>query len=95
MVGGGEPWPAGLREKTRFVLQLMRQRLLGLGLNWSAVSQVDIYTPHRLDEILSEAILPNIGEAAIHGVHWHFSRPPIAEIEFDMDLRAVVSEFRA
>jgi predicted dehydrogenase len=40
------------------------------------------------------AILSRMRAAAIHGVHWHFSRPPIEEIEFEMDLRGTSTELR-
>ena len=30
--------------------------------------------------------------AAQLGVHWHYSYPPVHDIEFEMDLRGVVKE---
>jgi hypothetical protein len=52
---------------------------------------VDIYTIHALERILPDVILKRIGSAGVLGVRWFFSRPPIAGIEFEMDLRGVMS----
>src|SRR6185503_17285051 len=40
-----------------------------------------------LDEVLTPA-----GPAAIHGVHWYPSRPPIQGLEYEMDMRGVARE---
>jgi len=36
--------------------------------------------------------LNRAGPSAIHGIRWHYTRPPITEIEFEMDLRGVRTE---
>jgi hypothetical protein len=84
----------GLAIKARFVMDLMEARLRGLGADWSLVSTVDVYTAHSLTPLLPEILLNRIGPASIHGTHWHFSRPPIEEIEFEMDLRGTRTELR-
>ena len=75
-------------------MDLMESRLRGLGLAWSLVSRANVYTAHSITELLPAIILSRMGAAAIHGVHWHFSRPPIEEIEFEMDLRGTSTELR-
>jgi hypothetical protein len=35
-----------------------------------------------------------MGPAAIHGIHWHLSHPPIAGLIYEMDLRGVRREMR-
>lgn len=79
--------PQGLAAKTRFVMDLMENRLRGLGVDWSLVNAVNVYTAHSLTSLLPELIMGRIGPAGIHGIRWHFSRPPIEEIEYEMDLR--------
>jgi hypothetical protein len=83
-----------MAEKASFVLDLMENRLRGLGAGWSQVTAVDLYTVHSLDRLLPEVILERVGSAAAHGVRWFFSRPPIEQIEFEMDVRGVRSELR-
>jgi len=75
-------------------MDLMESRLRGLGLAWPMVSRANVYTVHSITELLPAVILSRMGPAAIHGVHWHFSRPPIVEIEFEMDLRGTRTELR-
>jgi hypothetical protein len=72
-------------EKATFVMDLMETRLHGLGADWSGVTEVNIYTIHPLERILSDVILKRIGSAGALGVRWFFSRPPILAIEFEMD----------
>ncbi|HZZ80358.1 MAG TPA: hypothetical protein VFE62_17735 [Gemmataceae bacterium] len=94
IVALGDTSLAGLSTKARFVMDLMENRLRGLGLSWPAVSTANVYTAHSIAELLPSVILSRMGAVAVHGVHWHFSRPPIEEIEFEMDLRSTRVELR-
>jgi hypothetical protein len=94
IVALGDASAQGLSIKSRFVMDLMERRLQGLGLEWSMVSCANVYTAHSISELLPAVVLNRMGAAVVHGVHWHFSRPPIDEIEFEMDLRAVRTELR-
>ncbi len=84
----------GIAVKARFVNDLMENRLRGLGVAWPTVSAVDVYTVHPITPLLPGVILGRAGATAIHGIHWYFSRPPIVEIEYEMDLRGVRKEIR-
>jgi hypothetical protein len=81
--------PGDIPAKARFVLGLMEARLHGLGASWSDVTVANIYTIHALplDELLART-----GPAARHGLTWHYTRPPIVTIEFEMDLRGVARD---
>lgn len=84
----------GLTIKAKFVMDLMETRLRGLGADWPLVSTVDVYTAHSLTPLLPEIVLGRIGPANVHGVTWHFSRPPIEEIEYEMDVRGTRTDVR-
>jgi hypothetical protein len=58
------------------------------------VTQVGVYTAHSLDDFLATEILAVMGPAAIHGVHWYLSHPPISGLAYEMDLRGVRRELR-
>jgi len=90
IVARGDTSPAGLREKTRFVLGKMEDRLAGLGASWHEASAVQVYTVHDLHPLLAPEILSRAGNGA--GITWHYCRPPIKELEFEMDLRGVTVE---
>ena len=87
IVALGDTSTHGLEMKSRFVMDLMESRLRSLGADWPLVSNVNAYTVHSLMPMLQEILLQRMGPACIHGVHWHFSRPPIEKIEYEMDLR--------
>jgi hypothetical protein len=92
IVARGDFGPQGLRTKAEFVMGLMDNRLRRLGGNWSEVTATDVYTVHPLDRLLTDVLLPRMGTAALRGVVWYPTRPPIEEIEFEMDLRGVRTE---
>jgi hypothetical protein len=89
-----ETSPDAMREKAAYVMGVMQARLAGLGATWTDVTAVDVYTPHPLESFLATEILAVMGPAAIHGVHWYLSHPPIAGLAFEMDLRGVRREVR-
>ncbi len=92
VVRKGETSADALAEKARFVLGLMDGRLRGLGVTWKDVTVSNIYTVHDLNALLPKDILPKMGPAADHGVIWHYARPPIESIEYEMDLRGCSRE---
>ena len=82
----------GLREKARFVLQRMEQRMAVFGKGWQDATAVQLYTvfdPHPFmgDEIVRRG-------AAEHGLTWHFARLPVEDLDYEMDCRAVTRERR-
>lgn len=91
IVARGNTSDGGLTMKTRFVLDLMEARMFGLGVDWPLVNKVNVYTVHPLTPLLP-ILLARIGSAGVHGISWHHSRPPIEEIEFEMDLRGTQCE---
>jgi hypothetical protein len=93
IVALGDTSVSGLGIKARFVMDLMASRLRGLGVEWPMVSTVNVYTAHSLIELLPAVLLGRMGPAAMHGIHWHYSRPPIEEIEYEMDLRGTSTEY--
>jgi hypothetical protein len=90
IVARGDLSPAGLRAKTLWVLDMMQSRLAGLGANWRAASVTQVYSVHDI-----HALMPDlVRRAAGSSLAWHYCRPPLEEIEFEMDLRGVSLERR-
>jgi hypothetical protein len=90
IVARGDSSPAGLQQKARFVLGEMQDRLSGLGASWREATAIQVYTVHDIHPILSGEILPRAGNGA--GLTWHYCRPPIEELEYEMDVRGVAVE---
>jgi hypothetical protein len=80
-----------MEEKAAFVLGVMEERLLGLGGDWELVHTADVYTVHPLGAIAGQ-VWNKLGPAACHGFRWYQARPPVVEIEFEMDLRGTRTE---
>lgn len=85
----GEESDDAMAEKASLVMAIMRERLDGLGTTWEEVTAVDVYTIHNVHPLLEEEILAQAGSAARHGIRWHYTRPPVMGIEFEMDVRGV------
>jgi len=92
VVRRGEYGAAAIREKAHFVMGLMEGRLKGLEVGWSDVTVSEIYTVHDIRPFLDEELLKRMDEGGAHGVTWHYSRPPIESIEYEMDLRGCATE---
>jgi hypothetical protein len=92
IVRRGETSPDAIREKAAFVVSVMQRRLRGLGADWSDVTTIDIYTPHPVEPFVRDVVLAVAGPAAVHGVRWYPSHPPIIGLEYEMDMRGVARE---
>src|SRR5262245_9943781 len=60
-----------MREKARFVMGTMQDRLRTLGGDWPRVTAIDIYTAEPIHGPVLDEVLKPAGPAAIHGVHWY------------------------
>jgi hypothetical protein len=87
IVARGDLSPAGLRRKVQYVLDTMQARLSGLGASWRDASATQVYTVHDFHPLAAD-----IAARAGAGLDWNYCRPPIEEIEFEMDLRRVTTE---
>lgn len=81
-----------LEEKAILVMKVMQERLLGLRTGWEDVSSISIYTIIPLHTLIVDTILKPIGTAALQGVTWYYSNPPIKGLAYEMDMRGVRKE---
>jgi hypothetical protein len=81
-----------MRAKAEWVMSAIAAQLAELGVKWSDVSNTNIYTVHGVDKYVEDVVLGVMGPAARYGVHWMFTRPPIDEIEFELDVRGTSQE---
>jgi hypothetical protein len=82
--------PSALREKAVFVLQQMEKRMAALAVSWADTTAAQVYTVHDLHGFLGEEIVAR--GAARHGLTWHYARPPIIDLDYEMDCRRVSLE---
>jgi hypothetical protein len=90
IVKRGDVSPEGLREKARFVLGEMERRMGALGFSWKDTTAAQLYTVHDVHPFLADEIVRR--GAARSGLTWHYNRPPVVELEYEMDCRGVSIE---
>lgn len=93
IVRRGEISPEAIAEKARYVGNVMTERVRGLGVKWEDVTAVNVYSVHPFHSLMETMLLPNLTAARRHGIHWHYTRPPVLEIEFEMDLHGVATQW--
>jgi len=86
----GDTSPDGLREKARFVLGAMEQRMAALGRSWTDVSATQLYTVFDIYPALADEFVRR--GATAPGVTWHYARPPVLGLEVEVDVRGVSRE---
>ncbi|MGE3149342.1 MAG: hypothetical protein AB7K04_09765 [Pseudorhodoplanes sp.] len=86
----GDVTPDGLGEKARYVLGEMERRLAAFSATWRDISAAQVYTVHDIFPLMRGEILAR--SAAAHGLTWQFCRPPVVDLEYEMDCRRVGAE---
>lgn len=90
IVARGDLSAEGLAAKAAYVLRTMRARCTGLGGDWESLTAAQVYTIHDIHPLLGSHFAAE-GLTRL-GLDWHVCRPPIAGLEFEMDVRGVRSE---
>ena len=87
IVRRGDTSPDGLRAKAEYVLGEMERRMAALGAAWADTTGVQIYTVHDIHPFLPDELVRR--GAARQGITWHYNRPPVLELDYEMDCRGV------
>jgi hypothetical protein len=83
----GDTSPDAMLEKAKFVLDEMERRMSAFSGNWRQTTAVQLYTVRDVFPFL-ESELGRRG-ALRPGLTWHFNRPPVVDLEYEMDCRRV------
>jgi hypothetical protein len=86
----GDRTPEGLRIKAEWVMDEMTRRVQGLGFDWSDITGSHVYTVYDFHPFVQDVLVSR--GAARKGLTWHFSRPPVADLDYEMDVRAIFHE---
>jgi hypothetical protein len=79
-----------MREKVRFVMVEMERRLAALGFSWKDAVSTQAYTVHDIGALVEAEIVRR--GAAAGGLEWHHARPPIVDVDYEMDVRGAARE---
>ena len=82
--------PDGVRGKVRFTVGSMESRLSAFGFGWKDTTAVQAYTVHDFHPVIADELVRR--GAARSGLTWHFARPPVIDLEYEMDCRRVMRE---
>ncbi len=89
-IARGDVSTEGLRAKARWVLGEMENRMRMLGVGWDSATATQVYTVHDFHPFIGEELVRR--GAMRGGLVWHFNRPPVKELEYEMDCRGVSLE---
>jgi hypothetical protein len=90
IVRRGDTSPDGLREKARWVLAALEQRMQALGFGWRDATATQVYTVFDLYPVLADELVRR--GAMRGGLTWHYARPPVQGLDYEMDVRGVTRE---
>ena len=79
-----------MRRKAEHVMDEMERRMALIGGGWKAATAVQVYSVHEIQSFVADLLVAR--GAASHGLTWHFARPPVVGLEYEMDARAVYEE---
>ena len=80
----------GLKEKVAFTVREMESRLDAFGFGWKDTTGVQAYTVHDFHPVMTQELVRR--GATRSGLTWHFARPPVIDLEYEMDCRRVLRE---
>jgi hypothetical protein len=86
----GDTSPDGLREKAAYVLNEMEARLAVFGYGWRGTTAVQVYTLRDFHPLIADQIIAS--GCGRHGIAWHYCRPPVVGLDYEMDCRGVDTE---
>jgi hypothetical protein len=83
----GDISPSGMLEKAKFVLDEMERRMSAFSGDWSQTTGAQLYTVQNVFSLLES----ELGRRGVfrNGLTWHFNRPPVENLEYEMDCRRV------
>lgn len=90
IVAKGDTSAQGLLRKARWVLDEQERRLAALGFGWPDVTATQVYTVHDIHPLMARELVARGADAA--GITWHYVRPPIVDLDFEMDCRGLALE---
>jgi hypothetical protein len=68
----------------------MERRLGLLGFGWADALSTQAYTVQNIGHLAGELLAAR--GATVGGLTWHYARPPVIDLEFEMDVRSAARE---
>jgi hypothetical protein len=74
------------------IMTVLSNKMAELGVRWEDATKTQLYGVDDVQRLLVEHVLRKLGPAAVHGIHWFPSRPPIEGLNLEIDVRAAGAE---
>jgi len=88
--GATEPSRSGsAADRLRSIVEELDPRLAELGVSWADSTAINVY---GVTGAPAADVADAFGAAALHGISWFPSRPPLVEFDFEIDARGVGTE---
>jgi hypothetical protein len=82
--------PGTWKEKVHFTTGEIERRLAEFGFGWKNTTAAQAYTVHDFHPVIVDELVRR--GATRSGLTWHFCRPPVVDLEYEMDCRRVLRE---
>ncbi len=82
--------PDGLKEKVRSTVGAMEERLSAFGFGWNDTTEAQAYSIRDFHHVIVDELVRR--GAMRSGLTWHYARPPVIDLEYEMDCRRVMRE---
>ena len=82
----------GLPAYWKAIVEKIDANMTALGVGWADVTEAQIYSTRADHELFAQSGLPFFGEVVRPGLRWFFSRPPIDDLNLELDVRGLAGE---
>ena len=70
------------------IMGVLSGRLEEIGASWDDATAIQLYGVDDLQDLLVDRVLVRAGKAAVHGIHWFPSLPPVQGMKLEIDVRS-------
>ena len=74
------------------IMRVLSGRLDSLRVSWEDATAIQIYGVDDFQDLVVEKVLKATGGAAVHGIRWFPSLPPIQGLKLEIDARSAGTE---
>jgi hypothetical protein len=74
------------------IMRVLTARLDELGASWSEATAIQLYGVDDVQGLVVDRVLNRTAQAAVHGIHWFPSLPPIEGLKLEIDVRSAGTE---
>jgi hypothetical protein len=85
----------GLPAFWKTIIQTIDANMTALGVDWGDATEAQLYATRGDHELFAAGDLPRFAELVRPGLRWFFSRPPIDDLNLEIDVRGLAGESRA